>query len=138
MGAVTVTFDPRDPRYLDEKDTRDELTRVFEVCRDCRRCVDLCGVFPALFGLVDRLEHRDPGLLTPFEQDRLVDACTLCTACSQACPYTPASSELAIDVPAVVVRARAMRRHHGQVPIRDRLAAMFRRRDRSGSSRAPG
>ena len=45
---MAIIYDPKDARYLDEADVRSELTRVFDICDGCRRCVDLCTVFPTL------------------------------------------------------------------------------------------
>ena len=33
---MTITYDPKHPKYLDEKDVRDELTRVYDLCHGCR------------------------------------------------------------------------------------------------------
>ena len=55
---------------------RGETTPVLDVCGGCRRCTDVCGVFPSLFELLD--DGRiggDPGEMTPAEQDRIVDGC---------------------------------------------------------------
>jgi len=132
-GGMTVTFDSREPAYLQEKDTRDELARVFDVCNGCRRCVDRCTVFPTMFTLIERHEDRDAGRMTPAEQDAVVDPCFDCGRCAEACPYAPGRSELAIDVPRLVIRARAMRRRHGQVGLRELAAeASGRRAERLG------
>lgn len=86
---MTTTYDPDDPAYLDEADARNELTRTFAVCADCRACVDRCGVFPTLFDLLDATGANDPGLLTPAEQDTVVDECFHCDRCVDACPFSP-------------------------------------------------
>jgi len=110
--------DPHHPDYLDEASTRAELTRSFDVCSNCRRCIDRCAVFPTLFDLV--AEREGAGDLTPFEQDRLVGACHHCGLCATACPYTAGSSispgpdssadlgDEPIDIPRLMVRATAM------------------------------
>ena len=46
---MTTTYDPGHPRYLDQADVRGELSRGFDICNGCRRCVELCDVFPTLF-----------------------------------------------------------------------------------------
>lgn len=99
---------------------RDELTRVYGVCHSCRRCVDLCGAFPTLFELIDRHDDRDAGRLTPFEQDRVVEECLQCNLCVLDCPYAPGRHESAIDLPRLMLRAKAMRRANDLVPARDR------------------
>jgi ferredoxin len=71
---MTITYDPKHPKYLDEADVRDELTRAYDICQDCRQCVSLCPSFPTLFSFVDRHDDRDAGRLTPEQQDRVGDA----------------------------------------------------------------
>jgi glycerol-3-phosphate dehydrogenase subunit C len=53
-AAVRTTYDPHHPKYVDEADVRDEMTRVFELVHECRLCVDGCGSFPAMFALIDQ------------------------------------------------------------------------------------
>ena len=74
---MTTTYDPHHPDYLDEADVRGELSRVFDVCGGCRRCVDLCSSFPTLFEMLDEHEEVDAGRLTPAQQEEVVDACTV-------------------------------------------------------------
>lgn len=114
---------PHDPRRTDEKSVRDELTRVFDVCGGCRRCVELCGSFPTLFGLLDEFDEPDAGRLTPAQQDRIVDACFHCGQCVVDCPYSPERRAAGVDVPRSMLRAEAMRRTAGQHSIRRRQGA---------------
>lgn len=116
IASVTSTYDPGDARYVDEADTRSELTRVFDVCAGCRRCVDRCGAFPLLFALVDRHADHEAGRLTPAQQDAVTDECFGCDRCLAECPYAPGRDPAAIDVPAVMVRATAMRRANHHLP----------------------
>ena len=55
----------------DEAAVRNELTRAFGTCHGCRRCVDLCSVFPSLFELLARFEGRTEydSLNTLLQQD---------------------------------------------------------------------
>lgn len=119
---MTTTYDPHHPTYVDEADVRDELTRVFDVCQGCRRCVDLCASFPTLFDLLDRFDDRDAGRLTPLEQDRVVEACFQCTRCSVGCPYRPEVHETAVDFPHLMLRAEAMRHVNGHQSRAQRTA----------------
>ena len=114
--------DPHHRLHLDEMSVRDELTRVVDHCAGCRQCLDLCGVFPTLFALVDSA-GGGAGDLTPAEQDRVTGLCHQCDQCRIACPYVPELHEAGIDVPAVVRRSVAMRRATGQIGLRDRLGA---------------
>lgn len=138
---MTITYDPKHPKYLDEADVRDELTRVYDLCHGCRRCVTFCTSFPTLFAYVDRHEDQDAGRLTPAQQDQVVDECFQCKLCYINCPYIPDLHEWAIDVPRLMLRADAMRYENGQVGARDRATtAVMGRTDlvgRIGSATAP-
>ncbi len=118
---MTITYDPTHPTYLDEADVRAELTRVYDHCQRCRLCIDHCASFPTLFDLLDRSDTKDAGLLTPAEQDRVVDACFQCSRCSHDCPYTPDRHEWQLDFPRLMVRAKAMQWDQGIVPARSRV-----------------
>lgn len=118
---MTITYDPKHPKYLDEADVRHELTRAYDICQDCRQCVSLCPSFPVLFSFVDRHDDRDAGRLTPEQQDRVVDACYQCSLCSMNCPYTPELHERALDLPRLMLRHSAMRLANDQVSLRRRI-----------------
>ena len=119
---MTGSYEPGHTSYLDEADVRGELARVAAVCHGCQRCVGLCSSFPTLFTLIDRFDDRDPGRMTPAEQDQVLDECFQCKLCAVGCPYSPGLHEWAIDVPRLVLRADAMRHATGQRPARARLA----------------
>ena len=120
---MTITYDPYHAAYLDEADMRDEMSRVFDVCHGCRRCVDLCGVFPTLFDLLDRRAEGDAGRMTPAQQDHVVDQCFHCTSCRLGCPYAPERHRFAVDVPRLMVRALATRRASGRIGVRVRASS---------------
>lgn len=120
---MTTTYDPHHPQYVDEADVRDELTRGYDVCVRCRRCVDLCTSFPTLFELVDRFDDLDAGRLTPAEQDRVVEACFQCKLCAIDCPYVPERHAAALDFPRLLLRAEAMRHANGHLPVRARITS---------------
>jgi glycerol-3-phosphate dehydrogenase subunit C len=117
---MTIVYDPKHSLYVDEADVRDEMTRVFDVCHGCRRCVDLCTSFPTLFEYIDRHDDHDAGRLTPAQQDQVVDECFQCKLCFSNCPYVPPLHELAIDFPRLMLRAEAMRHDTGQIGVRSR------------------
>lgn len=119
---MTITYDPKHPKYLDEADVRNELTRVFDVCQSCRSCVTLCSSFPTLFSYVDRHEDHDAGRLTPEQQDQVADECFQCKLCFVNCPYTPEMHESAINFPRMMLRQSAMRIANDQVSLRKRIA----------------
>jgi glycerol-3-phosphate dehydrogenase subunit C len=118
---MTITYDPKHAAYHDEADVRDEMTRVFDVCDGCRRCVQLCSSFPSLFEMLDAA-GSEAGALTPAQQDRVADECFQCRLCRANCPYVPGLHELAIDFPRLMARTMAMRHSTGQRTIRATVA----------------
>lgn len=131
---MMTTDHPGHPDHLDEASVRGELTRVFDHCRDCRRCIDRCATFPMLFDMLDRLGVDDAGLLTPAQQDRVVDSCFHCAWCSSDCPYTPERHEARIDFPRLMLRATAMQRQQRLTTSRSRLTtALLGRADLVGA-----
>lgn len=118
---MTTTYDPHHAAYLDEADVRGELTRAFDLCHGCRRCVALCEAFPTLFDLVDGFDEDDAGNLTPDEQDRIVDACVHCKLCALDCPYGADVHEANLDLPRLMIRAEAMRVTNGHTSIRRKV-----------------
>lgn len=126
---------PHRADYLDEAATRLEMARVFDVCGSCRRCTDLCGAFPTLFDLLDRIGEGDAGDLTPQQQDDVATACHHCGLCAAGCPYSPGLHDAAVDVPRLMTRAQAMRVSAGHVSKASRRATkVFGRVDRLGST----
>ncbi len=119
MSTAANPAGPGDRTYLDERDFRDELERVFDHCHGCRLCFNLCPSFPTLFELVDRHDGR-VGQLSVAEQDRVVDECYQCKLCALKCPYVP-PHEWALDFPRLMQRAQAVRAANGR-PLRDRIA----------------
>lgn len=118
---MTITYVPTHPNYLDEADVRDELTRVFDLCHGCRRCLGFCTSFPTLFEMIDQHDDRDAGRLTPAQQDQVVDECFQCKLCYVNCPYTPELHEWNLDFPRLMLRARAMQRTNGITSMRSKL-----------------
>jgi len=114
---MTITYDPAHAAYPDEADVRGELTRVFDVCDGCRRCVTLCSAFPSLFEMIGGA-GGEAGALTPAQQDRVADECFQCRLCRANCPYVPGQHELAIDFPRLMARTMAMRHSTGQRTIK--------------------
>lgn len=111
---MTTTYDPHHAAYLDQADVRHELARAFDICSGCRQCVDLCAAFPNLFELIDRQhDSSDTGRMTPFEQDQITDSCHQCTLCSLGCPYTSERDERNLDMPRLMLRAKALQHANG-------------------------
>lgn len=120
---MTTTYDPRDPLYTDEAATRQELARVFDICQECRRCVSLCATFPTLFEMLDGIETHEAGLMTPAQQDLVVDACFQCKLCAVDCPFTPERDDRRVDFPRLMLRSRAMQFRNRHVSSQERWTA---------------
>ncbi len=100
-------IDWRSDSYLDNTLINNELTRVFEACHGCRRCVSLCEAFPTLFNLIDESKNFDLESVDKKDYVKIVDECYLCDLCYQTkCPYVP-PHEWAIDFPHLMLRAKA-------------------------------
>jgi Fe-S oxidoreductase len=117
---MTTTYDPTHPQYFDEADVRGELTRVFDICHGCQRCVELCTSFPTLFDMIGRHDDRGAGYLTPADQDQVVDECFQCKRCVLDCPYVPELHERRVDFPRLMLRADAMQHTNGIKSARSR------------------
>jgi Fe-S oxidoreductase len=118
---MTITYDPHHPKYLDEADVRDELTRVYDLCHGCRLCFKFCSAFPTLFSYIDAHDDQDAAKLTKAEQDQVVDECFQCKLCYVNCPYIPGQHEWELDFPRLMLRASAMLHETRKQPARERL-----------------
>lgn len=125
MDDTPISLRPFPSDHLDEAAVRAELTRVFDICHDCGRCLDRCGVFPTLVDLIGSTGTGEAGMLTPAGQDVIADLCHGCGACRNDCPYAPGIHPAGVDVPTLMARTSAMRRAAGQQSRRDRLAAFW-------------
>jgi Fe-S oxidoreductase len=119
---MTTTYDPFHPKYFDESDLREEMTRVYDLCHGCRLCFKFCGAFPALFEAVDRHEDQDAAKLTKAEQDRVVDECFNCKLCYVNCPYIPGQHEWELDFPRLMLRAEQVLHRTRHRSVRTRLS----------------
>ncbi|HEV8298382.1 MAG TPA: heterodisulfide reductase-related iron-sulfur binding cluster [Acidimicrobiales bacterium] len=118
---MTTTYDPFHPKYFDEPDVREELTRVYDICHGCRLCFKFCTSFPTLFSFVDELPDQDAEKLTPAQQDQVVDECFQCKLCYVNCPYIPGQHEWAVDFPRLMMRADQVRRRNEKRSVRTKL-----------------
>jgi glycerol-3-phosphate dehydrogenase subunit C len=116
---------PSDDRYWDERDLEAELRRTFQVCHECRMCVNYCGSFPELFARVDRDIEAGKALgaeaLDDGDMREVVDRCWQCKVCYIKCPYTPdeGASEL-LDFPRLMLREKVVRARREGVSLLDR------------------
>ncbi|MBK8254646.1 MAG: hypothetical protein IPK82_18530 [Polyangiaceae bacterium] len=117
---------PNDERYFDARDLEDELRRAFQICHECRMCVNYCGSFPVLFAAVDKA--IDSGAAEGAEKiddadiKAVSDQCWQCKLCYIKCPYTAdeQAAEL-LDFPRLMARERANRARREGIPIVDRI-----------------
>ena len=114
LGQDTAEFWDEDKLFV-------ELERVFDICHGCRRCVSLCGSFPALFDLVDESDTMEVDGVDKKDYWQVVDHCYLCDLCYLTkCPYVP-PHEWNVDFPHLMVRAKAIKFKKGDVKTRDKL-----------------
>ena len=110
-----------DSEFLDRADLDAELTRVFEKCHDCRRCLPLCPSFPSLFEAIDRHE-QEASKLTAAETREVIDLCYQCKLCYNHCPYHP-PHEWEIDFPKLMTRAKLVQAQEEGIPLAERIGA---------------
>ncbi len=109
--------------FYDAGALEQELTRVFDLCHGCRRCVSLCQSFPTLFDAVDASPSGELDGVPKKAYWDVVDHCYLCDLCYRTkCPYIPPHS-WNIDFPHLMLRAKAVRHRAGPTRLRDRLMA---------------
>ncbi|WP_322072133.1 heterodisulfide reductase-related iron-sulfur binding cluster [Paraburkholderia bannensis] len=107
--------------FYDQALLDDELARVFDICAGCRRCVSLCGAFPALFDLVDETDTGEAHDVDKASYGKVVDQCYLCDLCYMTkCPYVP-PHPWNVDFPHLMLRAKAIHYRNGEVQLRDRV-----------------
>jgi Fe-S oxidoreductase len=119
---MTTTYDPFHPKYFDESDLREEMTRVFDLCHGCRLCFKFCTAFPTLFEAVDRHDDQDAAKLTGAEQGQVVDECFNCKLCYVNCPYIPGQHEWELDFPRLMLRAEQVLHESRRRGVRSRLS----------------
>ena len=121
LTSVPVEWDKSD--YLDPEKLDAELRRQYDVCSSCRLCFNLCPAFPNLFKHFDSDEvDHDPSKLSRAQVGEFVDLCYNCKLCFIKCPYTPPHKFL-IDIPKVVMRARAVEADSQGVDLREQMLA---------------
>lgn len=119
LTSAAVEWDK--PDYWNEQALDKELRRQYDVCNSCRLCFNLCPGFPKLFEHFDSDEvDTDPDKLTKPQVMEFVDLCYNCKLCFIKCPYTPPHKFL-IDIPKVVMRARAIQEKKEGLDLREKL-----------------
>ncbi|MBV8681388.1 MAG: hypothetical protein JO111_00840 [Caulobacteraceae bacterium] len=132
-GSLDAPFrhpiDWRAEAYYDLAKVEAEMERQFDVCHTCRRCFNLCDSFPRLFDLIDESPTGELDSVPKAQYAKVDEACTLCDMCFLTkCPYVP-PHPFDIDIPHLILRYRAARRHAGEKDVaREELG----RTDRNG------
>lgn len=107
--------------FYDETKLFAELERVYDICHGCRRCVNLCTAFPALFDLIDESPTMELDGVEKSRYWEVIDRCYLCDMCYMSkCPYVP-PHPWNVDFPHLQLRAKAVKFRKGEVKVRDRL-----------------
>ena len=119
---MTGTYDPNVVEYLDESLVRMEMARSFQVCADCRRCIDYCPSFEDMFKAL-QFVGNEADRMTPHVQDQIADLCFDCGRCLLGCPHASSSR---VDVPALMLRHRAMARENGLYGLRRKVTELVR------------
>ena len=111
----------KDPAYYQRDGFYQEAERIFDVCHGCRRCVSLCGAFPALFDLIDEGSTGEVDAVDRKDYWKVVDQCYLCDVCYVAkCPYVP-PHPWNVDFPHLMLRGKAIKFADGETRLRDRM-----------------
>jgi glycerol-3-phosphate dehydrogenase subunit C len=117
-------FNPNNERYWDARDLEGELRRLFEICHNCRMCVNYCGSFPDIFARVDRdIERGAEGAERMDAADfaSVTDHCWQCKICYLKCPYTPDEGhEWLVDIPRALTREKAQRARRTGTTLQDK------------------
>jgi glycerol-3-phosphate dehydrogenase subunit C len=136
-APVRHPIDWQDPDFADAEKIDAELRRAFDICHGCRRCFNLCDVFPTLFDLVDESETGEFDSVDSADFGKVIAGCTLCDLCFMvSCPYVP-PHQFDLDFPHLMLRARAAALMRGEG---DGLSAQISKTDRNGklAGLAPG
>jgi Fe-S oxidoreductase len=126
VTATQHLYDPLAPLYSDERDTRAERDRTFQICSDCRICVRFCPSFKDLFRFIDERDDgaHDVTFLSDAQHRQVVDECYQCKLCYVVCPYTPdQGQEWKIDFPRLMLRSLAIQGKRGEIQRGARLLA---------------
>ncbi len=114
-------IDWKNPEYFNEDALHVELSRVFDICHGCRRCVSLCNAFPVLFDLVDESDTMEIDGVSKDDYSKVVDQCYLCDLCYVTkCPYVP-PHEWNVDFPHLMLQSKAINYKKGKTKLRDKV-----------------
>ncbi|MFQ5533801.1 MAG: (Fe-S)-binding protein [Sphingomonadales bacterium] len=137
-GGLAAPFrhplDWENPDFVDSKKIDAELRRVFDICHGCRRCFNLCDVFPRLFDVIDESPSGELDSVDSADFGHAIEACTLCDMCFMTkCPYVP-PHDFNLDFPHLMLRYRAAEFQEGAVGV---VPKQLARTDRNGKLARP-
>jgi Pyruvate/2-oxoacid:ferredoxin oxidoreductase delta subunit len=119
--SEALSYNPGEAKYWDRAGLARELERVYDLCRGCRLCFNLCPSFPALFDAIDK-QGDEVRNLTKEETWRVIDLCYGCKLCEVKCPYTPRDGhEFQLDFPRLMIRAKAIRAREDGIGLREKV-----------------
>ncbi|HLH25657.1 MAG TPA: anaerobic glycerol-3-phosphate dehydrogenase subunit C [Chloroflexota bacterium] len=135
-GLQPTRVEHLDAAYWDVEALDREQRRQFEVCHGCRLCYNLCPAFPQLFTYIDDEVDGETERLTHAQMRHVDDLCYECKLCFIICPYTP-PHEFAVDIPRLVLRAKAVNTRQTEPGIGSRLLSNPDLLGRLGCATAP-
>jgi Fe-S oxidoreductase len=130
-----LTFDPNSAEYWDPQSTRQEISRVFDICYGCTLCHTLCPSFVSLFKFMDE-NFGEADRLSHAQVKQVVDECYQCKLCVPICPYVP-PHEWMIDFPRMIMRANLVEAKQSGVPFQDKIFGDTDRVGKMASLAAP-
>lgn len=123
----------KDPQFYDLDAVKKELRRVFKICHGCRRCFNLCTLFPKLFDILDQPDiDGDVEKLTDKHFQEIIPSCTLCDMCFMVkCPYVP-PHPWNVDFPRIILRYRAIQNKKTSLSLPKQVTKNMAFMDRCG------
>ena len=114
-----MNFEVQSTEFWDQKTTRKEILRVFDVCHGCRVCQTICPSFVNLFQSIDD-KFGNVDALSNKEVNQVVNLCYQCKLCYPICPYVP-PHEWEIDFPRTMMRAKLVETRQRGIRLADRI-----------------
>jgi glycerol-3-phosphate dehydrogenase subunit C len=123
----------KDDGFYNLDDVKKELKRIFNICHGCRRCFNLCALFPKLFDILDQPDiDGDVDKLTDEHFRQIMPLCTLCDMCFMVkCPYVP-PHPWNVDFPRVILRYKAIQAKKTSLSVPKQVTKQLACMDRCG------
>ena len=114
-----MNFEVQSTEFWDQKTTRKEILRVFDVCHGCRVCQTICPSFVNLFQSIDD-KFGNVDALSNEEVNQVVNLCYQCKLCYPIRPYVP-PHEWDIVFPRTMMRAKLVETRQRGIRLADRI-----------------